>query len=247
MLDKTTLNQLHELRLSAMAAKLVQMREQPELASLSFDESFAILVQAEWISKRSKRINRFISNAGFRFPAVIEDIDYSGKKGLSKPEVLRLSEGLYLRKKQNIFVCGPTGVGKTYLACALGRSACSQGSQALYIRIPDFFIRLADAQMEGRFASLRKKLSAVPLLILDDWGLRKFTLEETHEIMELFERRYDCASTIIVSQLPSLVWHELFPDPTLADAILDRVVHNAHKLNISGESMRKTLASRDAD
>ena len=243
MLDKVTLNQLHDLRLSAMAAKLVELQERD--TPCSFEEGLALLVQTEWLSKRSRRTNRFVCQADFRFPAVIEDIDYAGKRGLTKQDIQRLAEGLYLRKKQNIFICGPTGVGKTYLACALGRCACYQGFPVRYLRIPDFFARLADAQMDGGCSSFRKKLAAVPLLILDDWGLRKFTLEESHELMELFERRYDNASTLIASQIPCTNWHELFPDPTLADAILDRVIHNAHKLNVTGDSMRKTLAARE--
>jgi DNA replication protein DnaC len=245
MLDKVTLNQLHDLRLTAMAAKLVEFQERD--TPCSFEDGLALLVQTEWLSKRSRRTNRFVAQADFRFPAVIEDIDYTGKRGVTKQDLQRLAEGLYLRKKQNIFICGPTGVGKTYLACALGRCACYQGFPVRYLRIPDFVTRLADAQMEGGCFSFRKKIAAVPLLILDDWGLRKFTLEESHELMELFERRYDNASTLIASQLPCASWHELFPDPTLADAILDRVIHNAHKLNVTGDSMRKTLAAREAD
>lgn len=245
MLDKVTLNQLHDLRLAAMACKLVELQEQH--TPCSFEDGLALLVQTEWLSKRSRRTNRFVSQAGFRFPAVIEDIDYTGKRGLTKQDIQRLAEGLYLRKKQNILICGPTGVGKTYLACALGRCACYQGFPVRYLRIPDFFTLLADAQMDGACSSFRKKLAAAPLLILDDWGLRKFTLEESHELMELFERRYDNASTLIASQIPCTSWHELFPDPTLADAILDRVIHNAHKLNVTGDSMRKTLAAREDD
>jgi DNA replication protein DnaC len=243
MLDKATLNQLHDLRLAAMAAKLVELQEGD--TPWSFEEGLALLVQTEWLSKRSRKTNRFLAQAGFRFPAVIEDIDYAGKRGVAKQDIQRLAEGMYLRKKQNILISGPTGVGKTYLACALGRCACYQGFPVRYLRIPDFFTRLADAQIEGGCSSFRKKLAAVPLLILDDWGLRMFTLEESHELMELFERRYDNASTLIASQIPCTSWHELFPDPTLADAILDRVIHNAHKLNISGDSMRKILAARE--
>ncbi|MFP3040215.1 IS21-like element helper ATPase IstB [Treponema primitia] len=247
MLNKTTINQLHDLHLSAMAAAFIEQQEQPGPDTLPFDERLALLVEAEWLAKRSKRINRLVTQAGFRFPAVIEDIDYQGKHGISKPDVQRLCEGSYLRNKQNILITGPTGVGKTYLVSAIGRAACYQGTPVTYIRVPDFFVQLSDAQMEGRFTLLRNRLATVPLLILDDWGLRKFTLEESHEIMELFERRYDAASTIISGQLPCSAWHGLFPDPTLADAILDRVVHNAHKFNISGDSMRKTLADRDPD
>jgi DNA replication protein DnaC len=160
---------------------------------------------------------------------------------------VRLSTGSYIKKNVNILISGPTGVGKTYLACALGRAACSQGVPTVYVRVPDLFLRLADAQAEGKYSSLRDKFAKVNLLILDDWGLRKFTLYETQELMELVERRYGRAATIISGQLPHSAWHDLFPDPTLADAILDRIIHNAYKYNISGDSMRKVLAERDLE
>jgi DNA replication protein DnaC len=247
MLNNTTINQLHDLRLTVMAAKLREQQEQPDIASLSFEERLGLLVEAEWFSRRTKRIDKLTAQAGFRFDASLEDIDYQGKHGITKPDILRLSTGNYLKKYLNILVSGPTGVGKTYLVCALGRTACTQGIPVLYTRLPDLFLRLSQAQLDGHYASVREKLSKTPLLILDDWGLRKFTLEETHEIMELVERRYDRAATIISGQLPVSAWHDLFPDPTLADAILDRVIHNAYKYNISGDSMRKTLAGKDFD
>lgn len=248
MLNNTTMNQLHDLRLPVMAAKLREQQELPDMAALSFEERLGFLVEAEWLSRRSKRIDRLIIHADFRFTSCcLEDIDYHSKQGISKPEVIRLSTGGYIRKNLNILISGPTGVGKTYLACALGRAACSQGVPTSYIRVPDLFLRLADARLEGKYRSLRDKFSKVNLLILDDWGLKKFTLEETHEIMELVERRYGRTATIISGQLPHTTWHDLFPDPTLADAILDRLIHNAYKYNIIGDSMRKTIAKQDLE
>jgi DNA replication protein DnaC len=241
------MSQLRELKLTAMAEKFREQSEQPEMASLSFEERLALLVEAEWLARKSKRFARLITQAGFRFSAFLEDIDYQSKQGISKPEALRLCTGNYLKKNLNVLVSGPTGVGKTYLVCALGRSACMQGCAVTYLRVPDLFLRLADAQAEGRYASLRNKLSKIPLLILDDFGLKKFTLEESYEIMELVERRYGRAATIISGQLPVAAWHDLFPDPTLANAILDRLIHNAYRYNISGDSMRKTLGKRDLE
>jgi DNA replication protein DnaC len=245
MFEVTTLNQLRELRLSAMAAKLAEQMERHDMASLSFEERLGLLVEAEWLSRRGKRIERFMAQADFRFPAALEDLDFQAKQGITKPEILRLSSGGYLRKHFNILVSGPTGVGKTYLICALGRCACSQEQATQYIRVSDLFTRIADARMEGRYTSFRDRLTKIPLLILDDWGLKKFTLEETYEIMDLVERRYNRASTIISGQLPCTAWHDLFPDPTLADAILDRIIHNAYKYNITGDSMRKTIGERN--
>jgi len=244
MLNNTTLNQLHDLRLPAMAQQFKEQQNKIDMASLSFEERFGMLVEAEWLSRRNNRIERLIRQAGFRLPAYVEDIDYSGKHGITKPEILKHSLGGYIKKAQNIFFTGCTGIGKTYLACAIGRAACIQGTQALYIRISDFFNLVLTTQTNYRQKSFSQKCATVPLLILDDWGLKKFSLEETIELSELFERRYGRAATIISSQIPCADWHDLFPDPTQADAILDRIIHNAYVYNISGESMRKTIGQQ---
>ena len=247
MLDNTTLNQLHDLRLPVMASSFKEQLNQNGMASLSFEERFAMLVEAEWLSRRNKRLGRLIRQAGFRFPAVLEDIDFNGKHGITKPEILKLILGTYIKKAQNIFFSGPTGVGKTYLVCVLGRAACAQGVPVLYLRLSDFFEQVFTPSINSRQTSFRSKCAKVPLLILDDWGLKKFTPEETHELSELFERRYGRAATIISGQIPSSAWHDLFSDPTQADAILDRIIHNAYKYNIAGESMRKTIGQREIE
>lgn len=244
MLDKATINKLRDMKLSAMADKLAWQQEHPEVHILSFDERLGMIVDAEWMTKRERRINRFIRQAEFSFPAVIEDIDYHEKRGISKHDVLRLSDCSYIQRKQNVIISGPTGVGKTYIACALGRCACEQGISVNYIRMNDMFILLEEAHATSSYAALRKRLTSVQLLILDDWGPKQFSTVECHELSELFELRYGKSSTIITSQIPHTSWHELFPEPTLADATLDRVVHNAFKYNLSGESMRKKLAMR---
>jgi DNA replication protein DnaC len=246
MLDTITLNRLHELHLSGMAAALVRQQEDG-LEDIPFDDRFALLLEAEWLEKKNRRIGRLTTQAAFRFPASIEHIEWQGKHGITKADVLRLAEGSFVRKKQNIIFSGPTGIGKTYIASALGRHVCSQGIAVRYFRIPDLFLKIADARIENRYAPFRKKIASAPLLLLDDWGLRKFSLEETQELLELFEQRYENSSTFICGQLPSSAWHDLFPDPTLADAILDRVIHNAFKYTLSGESMRKVLAERSGD
>jgi len=235
MFDNETLNKLRELHLSAMATSFKEQQSKPDMSSFTFEERFAFLVEAEWQSRRNKRTERLVRQAGFRFPASIHDIDWQGKSGIAKPEILKHSLGAYVKKASNIIFSGPTGVGKTYLVCALGRAACAQGVQVLYIRLPDFFQLVCDKR------TFRDRCAKVPLLILDDWGLKKFSLEETGELSELFERRYGRVSTIISGQVPSSSWHELFPDPTQADSILDRIVHNAYTYSISGESMRKTI------
>jgi len=244
MLNNATLNHLKDLRLSVMADSFKEQSEKKNITSLSFEERFGLLVEAEWLQRRNNRTERLIRKAGFRFTAEIEDIDYTNKKGITKGEIMKLSLGSYIKKAQNIFFCGPTGVGKTYLACALGRSACLQGIQVLYIRLPDFFECIFADIPQGRLSLFRDKCSKALLLILDDWGLKKFNFEETAELTNLFERRYNRVSTIISSQVPFAAWHELFPDPTQADSILDRIVHNAYDYNITGESMRKTIGKR---
>ena len=247
MLDKTTLNKLRDMNLSAMADKLAWLQEQQDSQSLSFEERFGMLVDAEWLAKRGRRIERFVRQAEFRFPAAVEDIDYHGKHGITKDDVLRLSDCSFIQKKQNVILSGPTGVGKTYLSCALGRCACQLGTAVRYYRTCDLFLLLEDARASGSYVSFRRRLKNIPLLILDDWGMKSFSLDECHEVMELAEIRYGKASTLISSQLPPTAWHELFSDPTLADATLDRLVHNAFKYNLTGESMRKTLALRQFD
>lgn len=243
MFDKITLNQLKELRLSAMAEALKEQENKKGVNSLSFEERFALLVETEWLSRRNKRTARLIRQAGFRFTAAIEDVDWQDKRGINKPDFIKHSLGAYIKKAHNIFLCGPTGVGKTYLACALGHAACMQGVQVIYIRITDFFQKIFD----GRNSNYRDKCAKVPLLILDDWGIKNFSFEETCELTDLFERRYGRVSTIISSQIPSNSWHELFPDPTQADSILDRIVHNAYPYSITGESMRKTIGKRSLE
>jgi DNA replication protein DnaC len=245
MLDQTTLNKLHQMHLAGMAACWVRQEEQ-NLDPLPFADRFTLLVEAQWLEQKNRRISRLISQASFRFPASIENIAFQGKHGITRTDILRLAEGSFVRNHYNLILSGPTGVGKTYIACALGRSICVQGQAVSYLRIPDLFLTLAEAQGEYRSSTLLKKLAAVPLLILDEWGLRRFTLEETQVLLEVFEQRYDRRSTLICGQTPPSSWHDLFSDPTLADAILDRVIHNALKYSLSGESMRKVLAEKEA-
>jgi DNA replication protein DnaC len=245
MLNKLTLNQLHDLHLAAMAKKYTEICDNPNMDALTFEERFGIIVETQWMQKDTNRINRLINNAHFRFPASIEDIDYHARHGITKNDMGQLCAGTFIKKSQNIIFCGATGVGKTYIACALGLSICKQNIPVMYFRLPDLFQLLLEAQIDGRHITFQKKIANIPLLILDEWGLNKFSNDETYYLLELFEKRYGQKSTIICGQIPPAEWHNLFPDPTLADAILDRIIHNSYKFNLSGESMRKTRGEKE--
>ena len=244
MLDNATINKLRDMKLSAMADKFAWQLEKPDMQSLSFEDRFGMLVDAEWLDKRGRRINRLIRHAEFRITAAVEDINYLGMRGITKADVMRLCDCVFIQRHQNLILSGPTGVGKTFISCAIGRCACNLGIASHYIRVSDLLLEFDEARSSKTYLSFRKRLAGIPLLILDDWGLKGYSLGESHDLMEIFERRYDKASTVISGQLPPSSWHELFPDPTLADAILDRVIHNAFKYNLTGESMRKTIALR---
>jgi DNA replication protein DnaC len=209
-----------------------------------------LLVDAEWMAKKEKKIDRFVRQANFRFPAVIEDIEYSGKHGITKKDVLKFSQCSYIYKKQNILVSGLTGIGKTYLICALGRSACYQCLAVRYFRTADLFLELSCAQLDGKYLSFRKQLSKLPLLILDDWGLKPFSEEESYEILELMELRYQNGSTIIASQLPwtscmsffpirqsrMLSWIELFTTLTDSIFLVNRCERSLRRKNLKGKA-----------
>lgn len=245
MLDRIMLNRLREMKLRAMAEKLEWLMDKPETQLLTFEERVGMIVDAEWMAKHDRRIGRLVRQAGFCFPAVVEDIDYHNKSGINKSDILRLSECSFINRRQNLILTGPTGVGKSYIACALGRCACQLDIAVRYINISDLFITMGEARTTKEYMSFKKRLASVPLLIIDDWGVKSFTLSETHDLRELFELRYGKSSTLVSGQVPPEAWHGLFPDPTLADAILDRLIHNAYKFNLKGESMRKAIAEKE--
>jgi DNA replication protein DnaC len=193
-------------------------------------------------------MKRLLSNAKLKINGCIEDIDFKTPRGLDKSVILRLATCDWIRNAQNIIITGPTGVGKTYLACALANRACRMGYSAFYIRIPQLFQELSLARGDGSYPNLMKKLTKAKVLILDDIGLAPMTAPERRDLLEVIEDRHGLASTIVATQLPIEIWHENIRDPTIADAILDRLVHNAHKINLKGESMRKlhsTLTNKD--
>jgi DNA replication protein DnaC len=239
MLNEQTIDKLYAMKLNGMAEAFKEQLQQPDLSDLSFEERFSLLVDRQWTWKEDRRMKRLLSDAKLKINGCIEDIDYRAPRGLQKSVILQLAACDWIRRAHNVIIIGPTGVGKTYLACALANRACRMGFPAFYIRIPKLFQDLAVARADGSYPRIIKKLTKSKVLVLDDLGLAPMSSEERRDLLEVIEDRHGLASTIVAAQLPIENWHENIRDPTIADAILDRLVHNAYKINLKGESMRK--------
>lgn len=239
MLTQQTFERLRSLRLTGMAEALARQLEQPASHELSFEERFGLLVDAETSWRETRRLQRLLRRAHLKQPASLEDIDYSHRRGLERRLMASLSSCDWIRAGQNFCITGPTGCGKTWLACGFGQQACRQGLSVLYTRVPRLFDELQIARGDGSYRRRLAQLARLDLLILDDWGLRQMTRPQREDVLEILEDRHPQRSTLITSQLPVDHWHEAIGEPTLADAILDRILHNAHKLALKGESMRK--------
>ena len=243
MLQQQCLKQLRHLKLSGMAHALEQQWTQPHTYDdLSFDERMGLLVNQEMTSRANKRLQRLLKTARFKEPACMEEIDYAHPRGLKKSQLAVLLSGDWITKKQNLVITGPTGCGKTYLACAIGHHACHQDISVRYHRATRLFEMLTISHGDGSYLKLINQLAKTDLLIVDDWGLEKLTQSQRNDLLEIMEDRHGNKSTIVTSQLPTAKWHGFIGDATLADAILDRLLHNAHKINLKGESMRKARA-----
>jgi len=245
MLRHPTLDTLQALKLTGMATALTEQLEMPEVQGLSFEERLGLLVDREWTTQENRRLARRLATARLRQSAALEDLDYRSPRGLDKGVIASLATGQWIRSHDNVLIVGPTGAGKTYLACALAQMACRLGFSALYLRLPRFFRDLAVAKGDGRYGRLLRSLARTELVVLDDWGLAPLTDEHRHDLLELLDDRHGHRATVVASQVPVDHWHAAIGEPTLADAILDRLVHNAYKITLKGESMRKRLAKLD--
>jgi DNA replication protein DnaC len=243
MLTHPTLDHLLELKLTGMHRGLTEQLTMTDLDMLGFEERLGLLVDREMTERADRRLQYRLRTAKLRQSACIEDIDYRHRRGLDKGLMQQLATGEYLDRNLNILITGPAGVGKTWLACALAHKACRDGHTARYLRLPRLMQELPIAKADGRYPKLLRDYAKADLVILDDFGLMPMNDELRRDLLEILDDRHNRKSTLVTSQLPIEKWHDYIGEPTLADAILDRLVHNAYRLNLNGESMRKTKAN----
>ncbi len=240
MLEQPMNEKLLAMRLHGMAEALKTQEQDPASRELSFLDRLALLVDQQWSWRENQALTRRMKSAKLRVDACVEDIDYRAARGLEKSVVRGLAkESTWVRHHENIFVLGPTGVGKSFIACALAQKACRDGHSAYYTRAAALFRDLAMARADGSFRNLLARLSRIDVLVVDDWAMAPLSEPERRDFWEICEDRYQVRSLILTSQLPVTRWHEQIGDPTVADGILDRIVHNAHRIELRGDSMRK--------
>lgn len=243
MLVEQTIEKLVSMKLGGMAEALRQWLARPKDHDLSPADLVGILVDAEWVGRENKKLTTRLRNARFRQQACVEDIDYTQARGLSKAAMLDLATCRWITAHQNVILTGPTGVGKSYLACALGQKACREGLGVVYRRTSRLLDELAQARADGTHADVLRRLAKTPLVVLDDFGLEVLGSAQRRDLLEVLDDRYGSSSTIITSQLEPTDWHAVIGDETIADAVCDRLVHNAHRVKLTGESGRKTRGS----
>jgi DNA replication protein DnaC len=239
MLLNTTIDGLKALRLDTMAAALTEQHEQAAYSGLGFEERLGLLVDRELTERSSRRLERCLKTARLRVPATVEDIDFHHPRGLDRTQILTLAQAHWAQHHQPVVITGPAGAGKTYLACALAHSAIRHGHTALYLRAPRMFDDLAIARADGRLSRLMAAWARTGVLVIDDLLLRPLTADQAADLLEVIEDRARLRATIVTSQLPISHWHEAIGDPAIADAALDRLLENAHRIELTGESMRQ--------
>ncbi len=245
MLTQPTIEKLNSMKLAAMARAFADQLQCPDMTALSFEERFGLIVDYQMTDLENRRMLNRLKNAKLRLSASIEDLDFRQGRGMDRSTVMSLAQNQWVKSHHNILVTGPTGAGKSYLACALAQKACRDGHSVLYQRLPRLLQDIAVSRHDGRYSKLLAPITKCEVLILDDLLISPLTRDDQRELLEIVEERYDRKATVITSQLPVKFWHDAMQDPTLADAILDRLVHNAYKLELKGESMRRKRSLLD--
>lgn len=245
MLTQPTIEKLNSMKLTAMARAFADQMQCPDMAQLCFEERFGLIVDYQITDLENRRMQNRLKAARLRLSASIEDLDFRQGRGVDRSQVMALAGNQWVKSHHNILVTGPTGAGKSYLACALAQKACRDGHSVIYQRVPKLLQELAVSRLDGRYNKLIAPINKCEVLILDDLLISPVSREEQRELLEIVEERYDRKATVVTSQLPVKAWHDAMQDPTLADAILDRLVHNAYKLELKGESMRRKKSVLD--
>jgi len=246
MLTQQTLEKMNAMKLSGMAEAFQQQLGSSECTRLSFDERLGLLVDSEWTAREQRKLKRRLRSAKMRYGACIEDVDFKHPRGLDRQQVLSLGNCGWIQSRHNLLIIGPTGIGKSYLACAFVERACRRGYSAAYVRLPRLLPQLAVARGDGSYDRLLGRLVRLDLLAIDDWLLAPLRDGERRDIIEVIEDRSERASTLVASQLLAKEWHAVIGDPNLADSICDRLLHNAHRLELKGPSIRRTKAAPKA-
>jgi DNA replication protein DnaC len=239
MLVIETKDKLQRLKLKGMLQAFEEQKNMRDVNDLTFEERFGFLVDREVLERENRSLQNRLKEAKLKENALLEDIDFKSSRGIEKSLIFSFSSCEWINRKQNIIITGPTGSGKTYLACALAQKACREGFKSQYQRIPRLFEELLIGKSDGRYVKLLEKISRAEVLVLDDFGISTLNEIQRRDLLEVIEDRYNTSSTILTSQIPIDKWYELIGEPTIADAILDRLIHNSHKINMKGESMRK--------
>ena len=247
-MTEQTITQLRQLKLSGMASALSSQTEQPgPYEGLSFAERIQLLIDSEWLERNHRKQQRLLKAARFKLAANPREIDFQHPRGMKQSMIASLLQCDWLTKSQNLLITGPCGSGKTHIACALGHQACMKGYSVKYYRLSRLLLELTQAKAAGSYSKTLQSIAKLDLLILDDWGLESFTAAQRNDLMEIMDDRHESSSTAIISQLPTDQWYQSIGDNTLADAILDRLMHNAHRIKLKGESMRKTRSTLTDD